>query len=71
MGLKDNLNVLEKTKKSTKLFLFQQRKEITKIDKEGNGRVETISYRIKFIDSARFKASSLSNILDNLTEEIH
>ena len=68
MGLKDNLNVLEKTKKSTKIFLFQQRKEI---DKEGNGRVETISYRIKFIDSARFKASSLSNILDNLTEEIH
>ena len=26
---------------------------------------------MKFIDSARFMASSLSNLLDNLTEEIH
>ena len=33
--------------------------------------VVTISYKIKLIDSARFKASSLSNLVDNLTEGIH
>ena len=46
-------------------------KEITKIDKDGNGSVVTKSYKIKFIDSARFMATSLSNLVDNLTEEIH
>ena len=28
-------------------------------------------YKIKFIDSARFMATSLSNTVDNLTERIH
>ena len=28
-----------------------------------------ISYKIKFVDSARFKESSLSNLVDNLTKE--
>ena len=32
--------------------------EITKIDKDGNESVPTISYKIEFIDSARFMASS-------------
>ena len=31
----------------------------------------TISYKVKFIDSARFMASSSSNLADNLTERIH
>ena len=35
--------------------------EIIKIDKNGNKSDETISCKIKFIDSARFMASSLSN----------
>ena len=34
------------------------KEEITKIDKEGDKSVTTISYKIKFIDSARFMASS-------------
>ena len=46
------------------------KKEIIKIDKEGNESVKTIFYKIKFIDSARFIASSLSSLVDNLTEEI-
>ena len=46
-------------------------KEVTKIDKDGNKSGVTISYRIKFIDSARFMATSLSNLVDNLTEGIH
>ena len=33
--------------------------------------VVTISCKIKFIDSARFMATSLSNLVDNLTEGIH
>ena len=45
--------------------------EIIKIDKDGNESVTTISYKIKLIDRARFMSSSLSNLLDNLTERIH
>ena len=30
-----------------------------------------ISYKLQVIDSARFMASSLSNLVDNLTEAIH
>ena len=30
-----------------------------------------ITYKIKFIDSYRFMATSLSNLVDNLTEDIH
>ena len=37
-------------------------KEVAKVDKEGNQNIITISYKIKFIDSARFMASSISNI---------
>ena len=40
-------------------------------DKELNEIDGTISYNIKFINSARFMASSLSNLVDNLTERIH
>ena len=46
-------------------------KEITNIDKDGNESIVTRSYKIKFIDSARFMASSLSNLVDNLAEGIH
>ena len=39
------------------------------IKKKKNHR--TISYRLQFIDSARLMASSLSNVVNNLTERIH
>ena len=45
--------------------------EIIKIDQDGNESITTISYKIKLIDRAIFMASSLSNLLDNLTEGIH
>ena len=45
--------------------------EVTKVDKEENENIMTISYNIKVIDSARFMASSLSNLVDNLAERIH
>ena len=31
----------------------------------------TLSYKIKFIDSARFMATSLSNLVDNIAEGIY
>ena len=69
MSLKYKLNVLGKTKKGTKLFCVPVKKQITKIDKDDNKSVANISYKIKFIDSARFMASSLSNLVKNLEEK--
>ena len=54
-----------------KTFSVPIEKEVIKVDKDGNKSVVTISYKIKFIDSARFKATSLSNFVDNLTEVIY
>ena len=47
------------------------RKEITKNNKEGNESVTLKSYKIKVIDSAKFMASSLSNLVNNLAEGMH
>ena len=55
--------------KSTKPFLFQYKKK--KNDKVGNEDIITISYKIKFIDCAKFMASLLSKLVDNLAERIH
>ena len=71
MSPRENLHVLEKIQKSTRIFLLQQKKKLQKRDKTGNENVITTSYKIKFIDSARFMATSLSNHVDNLTEGIH
>ena len=68
MNLKGNLNVF---KEKYRTFSLPIKKEIIEIDKDGNKTVKTISYKIKFIDSAKFMASSVSNLIDNLTEGIH
>ena len=62
---------LGKNKEKYKTFIAPTKKEITKIDKDDEESVVTISYKIKFIDSARFMGSSLSNLVGNLTEGIH
>ena len=54
-----------------KAFSVPLENEFTNIDKDGNERVVTISCKIKLIDSARFMASSLSNLVYSLAEEIH
>ena len=54
-----------------KTFSVSIEKEVTNIDKDGNESVVTISYKIKCIDSARFMASSLSNLVDNLAEGVN
>ena len=58
-------------KEKNKTFSIPMKNEIKKIDKDGNERVVTISYKIKFIDSARFMTTSLSNLVDNLSDGIH
>ena len=62
---------LAKNTEKYKTFFVPIEKEITKIDRNGNESIITISYKIKFIDSARFMAASLSDLVDSLTEEIH
>ena len=63
---------LGENKEKQKIFFIPIQKEITKINKNGNETVETRSYKIGCTDSARFiSTSSLSNLVDNLTERIH
>ena len=54
--------------KKYKNFPVTIKKEVTKIDNGGNESVQSISYKINFIDSARFMASLLSNLVDNLDQ---
>ena len=61
----------KKNKAKNKTFSVSIKKEIIKIDKDGNETVENISYKIRFTNSARIMASSLSNLVDNLMEGIH
>ena len=60
---------LAEKKEEYKTFSASIKKKIVKTHKKGNETVETISYKIKFIDSVTFMAISLSNIINYLTEE--
>ena len=64
------IKIIENTEKY-KTFSVPIVKKIRKVDKGGNEDITTVSYKIKLIDSARFIASSLSNLVDNLAEGIH
>ena len=52
-------------------FSVPIKKEIAKKDKDGNDKITKISYKIAFIDSFRFMSSSLSNLVDDLSEGLH
>ena len=43
-------------------------KGVIKVDRKGKETTKATSYRLQFIDSARFMASSLSNLVNNLAE---
>ena len=45
--------------------------EVTRIGKNGKEITKNVSYILQFIDSAKFKASSLPKLLNNLSEGIH
>ena len=62
---------LGKNKENYKTYPAPIKKEIKEIDKDGKESAVNISYKIKFIDSARFMPSSLSNLVHNLREGIH
>ena len=52
-------------------FTVPLEKEVTRVDKNGKETTKNISYLLQFIDSAKFMASSLSNLVNNLSEGIH
>ena len=52
-------------------FTVPVEKEVTRIDKNGEKITKNIGYILQFTDSARFMASSLSNLVSNLSEETH
>ena len=60
--MKNNLNAWGKIQKNILIFQYQ----LKKLD---NGKSAT--YKIKFIDSFRLMSSSLSNLVDNLSERLH
>ena len=52
-------------------FTVPIEKEVTRIDKNGEEITKYISYLLQFIDRARFMASSLLNLVNNLSKGIH
>ena len=52
-------------------FTVSIEKEVTRIDKNGEVITKNISYILQFLDSARSMASSLSNLVYNLSEGLH
>ena len=60
----------ENTKKYI-IFAIPIEKEVTSIDENGEEITKTIFYILQFIDNARFIASSLSNLVNNLSEGRH
>ena len=53
------------------VFLVAITNEVKRIGKNGEEITKTISYKLTVIDSVRFTASSLWNLVNNLTEGIH
>ena len=52
-------------------FTVPIEQEITRIDKNGEEITKNMSYMLQFIYSARFMASTVSNLVNNLSEGIH
>ena len=52
-------------------FTVPIKEGVTRINKNGEGITKNISYILQFIHSARFMTSSLSNLVNNLSEGLH
>ena len=68
---KGQFECFEENTDTYKTFSVSIEKEMRKVDKDGNEDSRTVIYKMKSIDSARFMASSLWNLVDNLAEAIH
>ena len=49
--------------------VLTEKKNVTRIDKNEEQIIQNIFYRLQFIDSSRFIASVLSNLVNNLSME--
>ena len=58
---------MKKIKKGTKFFCSNRNRSY----ENGNETVVTTSYKIRFIDSTKFMATLVSNLVDNLAEGVH
>ena len=71
-GLQSKFTFLGKITKTYVTFLAPIPKEVARIDKKWKKKkiIRSISTRLQPIDSSRFMTSSLSNLVNNLAEEI-
>ena len=69
--MKKQFTCLEGNTEKHLTFTVPIEKEVVRIDKNGEEITKNISYVLQFIDSARFMTSSLSNLVNNLSEGIH
>ena len=70
-AFKKQFSCLAENTKKYITFTVPTEKEVTRIDKNGEEVTKSISYILQFIDSSRFTANSLSNLVNNLSEGIH
>ena len=68
---KEQFSCLGETKEKYITFRVPIEKEVTRIDKNEEEITKNISYMLQFIDSARFMASLLSNLVSNKFERLH
>ena len=54
-----------------KPFIVPIEKEVTIIDQNEEEITKNVSYKLQFLDSARVMASSLPNLVNNLSEGVH
>ena len=62
---------LEESTEKYITFTVPIEKEVARIDKNGKQITKNRPYIWQFIDSAKFMARSLSNLVNNLSEVIH
>ena len=68
---KKQFTCLEESTEKCVAFTVAIEKEVANTEKNGEKITKNISYILYFINSARFVASSLLNLVYNLSEEIH
>ena len=65
------LDCLEENTKRYEIFLIIITKEAKSFDENGEETIKVISYRLQLTDIEKFMATAISNLADNLVEEIY